>query len=133
MNNPISWLKKLLIGCTILGMVFCALVSFGFLVGMAKDRSYRRGHLQPGVDFVRQFQSAYGRLPSQEEFRQWNATRRKFADVRLTTAASPEAASLDSVFQEKGGRKPDDFCLSVWRGECWEYYFSWKDGFETVF
>ncbi|RYZ78884.1 MAG: hypothetical protein EOP06_28250 [Proteobacteria bacterium] len=110
------------------GLFFGAVV---LLVLYADRAQAKRDHqfeqrLLPSIQFVQTFESTKGRLPSEQEFTKRSSAKTDWMIGLITKNSS------DVAFASHGGKRNKDFCLRIWRGESWTYYFSWNGKFDIV-
>ncbi len=90
-----------------------------------KDRDYEK-KLSASIQFVENFTTRKGRLPSEAEFgKRPSAQTGEVVDLITKD-------SVDSAFKSHGGTAKRDFCVRIWRGEQWTYYFSWNKKYDVV-
>lgn len=101
------------------------LIFFGLQKQDDKDRDYEK-KLSPSIHFVEGFAARNGRLPSDAEFGKRPSTKTDWMIDLITKDSS------DSAFRSHGGTTKRDFCVRIWRGEMWTYYFSWNKKYDIV-
>lgn len=81
--------------------------------------------LRPAIQFVEAYKSRRGKLPDNAEFQLW--AQANYQDMVELTAGDVTSAAR----QKGGGKHRGDYCLRVWRGERWTYYYSWNKQYEV--
>lgn len=142
-------MKTLLLVLALLWAAFMIFMGFSILLytpkQINKDKIFTEEKIGPAVNFVKSFQRANNRLPSNREFYTWD--RGHYNDY--TSALPQDSDSLvsslgsvqyirkksdivtDDLQKFKGANWDNDYAIGVWRGEWWEYYYSWTDSYDT--
>lgn len=108
----------------LLGLLLVTLISFGCgtpgtPLPENPDRKHER-RLQPAIAFVEETLTEKGRLPTHEEFFQWNEQNRGMFTLR--DCSSRYAKS-------KGAKGINDYMVGVWRADWYHYYKSWDKSY----
>ena len=91
-----------------------------------KDRDFEK-KLSPSLHFIEGFTARNGRLPSDTEFGKRPSDKNDGEGIDFTGKDS-----ADPAFKSHGGKTNRDFCVRIWRGESWTYYFSWNKKYDIV-
>ena len=90
-----------------------------------RDREFET-KLSASIQFVEAFKTTSRRLPSDAEFQRRPSAKRDWM-VDLVAGNSADAA-----WKLHGGKTSLDYCVRIWRGESWTYYFSWDKSYDIV-
>ena len=112
---------------------------------ISRDKTFIEEEIKPSVDFVKDFYSKNKRLPTNREFFTWERDYYKDYTSDLTLPVDSLIPGLgrvqyirqgsdvvtDDLDKFKNANWEKDFAIGVWRGDWWEYYFSWSDSYDT--
>ncbi len=133
---------------TFVWIVFWLTLGISILIGtpkqIEKDRIFIENEIKPSVDFVYNFKKANNKLPNYREFYTWARDYYKDYSSDLTQKEDSLIAGeglkmyirkqTDFEINDKKFDNVDwtkNFAIAVWRGEWFEYYYSWTDTYDT--
>ncbi|MFN3402869.1 MAG: hypothetical protein ACK40G_02165 [Cytophagaceae bacterium] len=123
-----------------------ALLIFGASIQIVKNRKFINEKIKPSVDYIKNFNTIHKRLPNKVEYYTWRRDFHKDYTSDLTqtddSMISPGGPYIrnggDVLIGEYGIRDSNllngvdwskNFAIGVWRGESYDYYFSWTDSY----
>ena len=141
-------MKLILKVLTFIWFVFWLILGISILIGtpeqIKKDRIFIETEIKPSVDFVYNFKTKNNRLPNYREFYTWE---RNFYNDYSSDLNQKEDSLIAGNGLKMYVRKQSDlglegkefenidwnknFAIAVWRGEWTEYYYSWKNTYDT--
>ena len=112
---------------------------------IASDKEFIALEIKPSVEFVKNFKTINDRLPNYREYYTW---RREYHQDYSSDLTKQVDSLITGLHSKKYIRKltdvvsddydkfknvdwNKDFAIAVWRGEWYEYYFSWTDSYDT--
>jgi len=149
MKFPRSLIRKPLFIIAAIWACFFSIMAIDFLVQtpdqMEKDKRFISQYLQPRIDFVQNFSDAAGRVPSQNEYIDYQLKRdpsrvdpaneeslRRFGSNEFFTAAEKDRLLDELADQINVQEMPyEGWIVSAWRGEWSEFYTSWDNRYYT--
>jgi len=128
--NSLPLLNRILKIIVVVALLFFGgvglLLFFAIQKQDGKDRDFEK-RLSPSIQFVEGFVAKNHRLPSDAEFAKRPSATADNGGIDITGKDS-----ADPAFASHGGKTSRDFCVRVWRGEDWTYYFSWNKKYDIV-
>ncbi|WP_018477464.1 hypothetical protein [Pontibacter roseus] len=142
-------MRTLLLVMALMWAAFVLLIGFWMFLytpeQIEKDKIFVEEELRPAVSFVKSFKKENNRLPSNREFYTWERDYYNDYSSDLNQDADSLVAGLgrvqyirnnsdiasDDLQKFKQADWDKDFAIGVWRGDWWEYYYSWTDSYDT--
>jgi hypothetical protein len=109
------------------------------------DKEFVITKIQPSVAFIKNFKTIYKRLPTNREYYTWQRDYHNDYSSDLNQKEDSLIPGMSSIqyvrnlstitMEDKeklnGANWEKDYAIAVWRGDWWEYYYSWTDNYDT--
>ena len=136
---------------TVLWIILCPVLGVCIFLDtpnqIKRDKEFINEKIKPAVEFIKNFEQKNHRLPTKKEYYIWEREYYNDYSVALSEINEipdsllcgrieyvrniNEVVSNDKYkFKFKNVNWKKDYAIAVWRGEWFEYYFSWSDSYD---